>query len=227
MKVLNQKKRIIKVRKSQLLLFGSFLVFIGVVCLSWNHLLLIKEQVFEDVRLKLLEGDLEGTGEEIVTPNVENIEGNGQTPNNPSSPQAKPNYSYNYNYIGYLEIPKIGFKKGFVAKESKYNNISYNVAISEQANYPDEENGNFILMAHSGDSYISYFAYLYRLQLGDIAKVTYNNHQYRYRLVKIEEQPKVGVVAIHRDNYNVKALTLITCTKDNDYTQTIYIFELV
>ena len=65
------------------------------------------------------------------------------------------------------------------------------------------------------------------MQLGDIAKVTYNNQQYKYRLVKIEEQPKVGVVAIHRDNYNVRALTLITCTKDNDYTQTIYIFELV
>ena len=92
-----------------------------------------------------------------------------------------------------------------MAKESKYNNISYNVTVSEQANYPDEEKGNFILMAHSGDSYISYFAYLYRLQLGDIAKVTYNNQQYKYRLVKIEEQPQVGVVAIHR----------------------IYIFELV
>ena len=213
MKVLNQKKRIIKVRKSQLLLFGSFLVFIGVVCLSWNHLLLLKEQVFEDVRLKLFEGGFEGTSEEIVTPNVENIE--GEVPPAPSgggstSSQTKPNHSFSYNYIGYLEIPKIRLKKGFVAKESKYNNISYNVTVSEQAN-----------------SYISYFAYLYRLQLGDIAKVTYNNQQYKYRLVKIEEQPKVGVVAIHRDNYNVRALTLITCTKDNDYTQTIYIFELV
>ena len=230
MKVLNQKKRIIKVRKSQLLLFGSFLVFIGVVCLSWNHLLLLKEQVFEDVRLKLFEGGFEGTSEEIVTPNVENIE--GEVPPAPSgggstSSQTKPNHSFSYNYIGYLEIPKIRLKKGFVAKESKYNNISYNVTVSERANYPDEEKGNFILMAHSGDSYISYFAYLYRLQLGDIAKVTYNNQQYKYRLVKIEEQPKVGVVAIHRDNYNVRALTLITCTKDNDYTQTIYIFELV
>ena len=26
---------------------------------------------------------------------------------------------------------------------------------------PDVENGNLILMAHSGDAYISFFAYLY------------------------------------------------------------------
>lgn len=224
MQVLNQKKKTKRIKKSQLVLFGSFLVFIGVVCLSWNHLKYLREQVFEDVRIQMIDDDFESTSdsEEVVTPNVENVEADTSEV---VTPKPKPNY--NYNYIGYLEISKIGLKRGFVDKNSKYNNINYNVTIASTSNYPDVENGNFILMAHSGDAFISYFANLYRLNIGDVAKVTYQKNIYQYRLVKIEEQPKTGVVAIHRDNYNTKALTLITCTKDNDTTQTIYIFELV
>lgn len=224
MQVLNQKKKTKRIKKSQLVLFGSFLVFIGVVCLSWNHLKYLREQVFEDVRIQMIDDDFESTSdrEEVVTPNVENVEADTSEV---VTPKPKPNY--NYNYIGYLEISKIGLKRGFVDKNSKYNNINYNVTIASTSSYPDVENGNFILMAHSGDAFISYFANLYRLNIGDVAKVTYQKNIYQYRLVKIEEQPKTGVVAIHRDNYNTKALTLITCTKDNDTTQTIYIFELV
>lgn len=210
------KKR--KLESSQLLLIGAILVFIGIVFLSWNHLKLLREQVFENVRLQFVD-DTNQTNPEIISSNVENINEQEQTP------EVTPPKQYHYNYIGYLEIPRIGLKRGFVKKGSKYNNINYNVTISENADYPDVSKGNFILMAHSGDAYISYFAYLYRLQIGNIAKVTYEGKEYKYKLVKIEEQPKTGVVAIHRENYNKKALTLITCTKDNDSTQTIYIFE--
>lgn len=220
------KKKIKIVRKSQLLLFGSFLIFIGVVCISWNHLKILREEVFENVRIQMIDHDFEGTSDEkeetVVTPNVENID---DSSSNQVTGTVKPSYSY--NYIGYLEIPKIGLKRGFVDKNSKYNDINYNVAIGKTADYPDVEKGNFILMAHSGDAYISYFANLYRLGIGDIAKVTYRGEQYQYKIVKIEEQPKTGVIAIHRDNYNTKALTLITCTKDNDTAQTIYILELI
>ncbi len=218
MQVLNQKKKMNKIRKSHLLLFGSFLIFCGVVCLSWNYLQTLKEEVFENVRLKL--ADDSGTSEEIESLDIENINNEGDSIENTEN-------SIHYNYIGYLEIPKIGLKRGFVSKGSRYNDINYNIAISEQADYPNVKNGNFILMAHSGDAYISFFAYLYRLEIGDRANVVYNNKKYQYKLVKIEEQPKTGVVAIHRDNYKKNALTLITCTKDNDFAQTIYIFELV
>lgn len=207
-------------------MIGSFLVFIGVVCLSWNHLSYLREQVFENVRIKLIDKDGSSTGtsdnEEIPMPDVENVE---STPGDSTGVDGSRRPSY--NYIGYLEISRIGLKRGFVDINSKYNNVNYNVTIAQGSNYPDEKNGNFILMAHSGDAYISYFAYLYRLKMGNIAKVTYKGKEYKYKLVKIEEQPKTGVVAIHRDNYDTKALTLITCTKDNDTTQTIYIFELV
>ena len=81
-------------------------------------------------------------------------------------------------------------------------------------------------MAHSGDAYISYFAYLWRLNVGDSAFVTYNGYRYEYRIVDIYEVPKNGIVRIKR-NLGQTTLTMITCTKDNDYTQSVYISELV
>ena len=131
-----------------------------------------------------------------------------------------------YNYIGYLEIPKIKLKRGFVDRNSKYNNIQYNVTISDVANMPDVDNGNFILYAHSGDAYIAYFAFLYKLNIGDYAYVTWNNQKYTYQLVKKEDLPKTGVLEINRPNTNTKELTLITCTKDSDSQQSVYYFDI-
>ena len=79
-------------------------------------------------------------------------------------------------------------------------------------------------MAHSGNAYISFFDKLYRLQIGDKASVSYNAVTYNYQLTKIYNQAKTGTVAIYR-NPSVKTLTLITCTHNDDYNQTIYIFE--
>ena len=73
-----------------------------------------------------------------------------------------------------MEIPKIGLKRGFYNTDSKYNNIQYNVTLVDGSNLPDVVGGNLILMAHSGDAYISFFAYLYRLNVGDVAYVAYN-----------------------------------------------------
>ena len=130
----------------------------------------------------------------------------------------------NYSYIGELSIPKIKLRRGFVSKESRYNNIEYNITIANESNYPDVPLGNFILMAHSGNAYISFFDKLYKLQIGDEASVSYNANTYNYRLTNIYNQAKTGTVAIYR-NPSVKTLTLITCTHNDDYNQTIYIFE--
>ena len=73
---------------------------------------------------------------------------------------------------------------------------------------------------------ISFFAYLYKLEIGNIAYITYHGNQYTYQLVNRYDVPKIGVVSIKRD-YNKTCLTLITCTKDNDSLQTVYIFEQV
>ena len=79
-------------------------------------------------------------------------------------------------------------------------------------------------MAHSGNAYISFFDKLYRLEIGDEATVSYKAKKYKYKLTKVYNQPKTGQVAIYRDPTK-KTLTLITCTHNDDYNQTIYIFE--
>ena len=55
--------------------------------------------------------------------------------------------------------------------------------------------------------------------------IKYNNKIYTYKIVNIYTEAKDGVVTIYRDERK-SCLTLITCTKDDKTTQTIYILEL-
>lgn len=128
-------------------------------------------------------------------------------------------------YIGYLIIPKINLTKGFVDKRSSENDVEKNILVIDGSNYPDVENGNFILAGHSGTGWKAFFNELYQLQLGDEAQITYKGKKYIYNLVNIYKQPKTGIVAIYR-NYDIRTLTLITCTNNDQTTQTIYILEL-
>ena len=81
-------------------------------------------------------------------------------------------------------------------------------------------------MAHSGNAYISYFRYLYKLELGDMAYVTFKGKKYTYTLVNTYDVPKVGQAKIIR-NFDKTTLTLITCTHNSDDYQSIYILEQV
>ncbi len=185
----------------------------------------IKAKVFSEMKLAIYQDEINEDNETINDIGTSKIEqpttNNTQTENNNND---TPKSSVSYTYIGQLSIPKIKFKRGFVKKESKYNNIEYNVAIAKEADYPDVKNGNFILMAHSGDAPISFFEPLYKLELGDIATVSYNAKAYYYQLVKTYQVEKTGKIAIYRD-YNKKTLTLITCTHDDLTKQSVYIFE--
>lgn len=207
-----------KLKRSQILLIGSFLVFAGLITLSYGRLQVLREMIYESVRLALF---VEDTKVE-KTNNTEEIP--QEVTNTETKSEVKPKIKY--NYIGYLEIPKIGLKRGFVDPSSRYNNIQYNITISDKSNMPDVDYGNFILYAHSGDAYISFFAYLYKLNEGDYAYVTYNGEKYSYELVKIENVPKIGTLEVKRPNKNTKELTLITCTKDSDTEQTVYYFDI-
>ncbi len=132
---------------------------------------------------------------------------------------------YEKYYIGSLEIPKINFNKGFTSLDSPYNSVNKNIEVVKKSSYPDKEKGNFILAAHSGNSYLAYFRNLYQLTIGDKAYVNYKNKKYTYKIVNIYEQEKTGKIAIYRD-LDKSTLTLITCTKNSHTKQTIYILEL-
>lgn len=129
------------------------------------------------------------------------------------------------DYVGYLTIPKINLTKGFLDKRSTENNVDKNLLVVSGSNYPNTERGNFIIAGHSGTGWNSFFNDLYKLQVGDVAYVTFQNKKYIYSIVNIYTQPKVGKLAIYR-NYDKTTLTLITCTNNSSETQTIYIAEL-
>lgn len=224
MQMRNQLKVNNKIKKSHTLIFGSLLVFVGVISLSWNYFIKLKDEIYSDMRISMMDDlPVDNSSTSIVS----NVKPNEEIAEESSSEQQSENYYVDYSkYLGVLEIPKIRLKRGFYNLGSKYNNIQYNVSMVEGSTLPDVVNGNLILMAHSGNAYISYFANLYKLGIGDDAYVTYAGNSYHYQIVNIYEVEKNGTVTIHR-NYDKTTLTLITCTKDNDYAQTIYICELV
>ena len=59
-----------------------------------------------------------------------------------------------------------------------------------------------------------------------MAYITHKGTKYSYKIVNIYNVEKNGRVTIYR-NYDKTTLTLITCTKNNDASQTVYIAELV
>ena len=129
-------------------------------------------------------------------------------------------------YIGYLTIPKINLTKGFLDKRSTENDVEKNILVVEGSNYPDAEKGNLILAGHSGTGWKAFFNDLYKLQIKDIAYISYKGKKYTYSITNIYKQPKIGKLAIYRD-YSKTTLTLITCTNNDSTTQTVYIAELI
>lgn len=125
-------------------------------------------------------------------------------------------------YIAILEIPSISLKTGLVDFKSSENNVNEHVQIIAGSQMPNIKNKNLILAAHSGTSNISYFKNLYKLKTGAKVYIYYSGIKYEYILDNIYNVKKTGKVKIQR-NSNKSTLTLITCTKNNDTEQTIYI----
>ena len=208
-----------KIKKSQLCLFGSLLVIVGITVLSMEHIKELKKQVFSDMQLSFMNED--NTNDIIQdVPKVEEVK--EETPKEENTTKQI-DYS---KYTGIIEIPKIKLKRGFYNFGHRYNDIEHNVTVIGGSTMPDVVNGNLILAAHSGDAYISYFAYLYKLVIGDYVYITYNGITYKYQIVNIYNVPKTGSVTINR-NEAITTLTLITCTKNSDTEQTVYIAELI
>jgi LPXTG-site transpeptidase (sortase) family protein len=195
--------------------FGVILVFIGVALLLNNYIVEKREEVFSSMNLELSKEVSELTSKNTTEEENKKEENSDDT-------NTEEHYE---SYVGTLTINKIGFEKGFYAKGSSLNNVKFNIKILDVSAYPDEDSGNVIIIGHSGNYSNSYFANLYQLSVGDTASITYDNKKYNYKIVNIYNDTKDGTVTIYRDE-SVNTLTLITCTKDDDTKQTIYIFEL-
>ena len=204
-------------KTSTVLLFSIIVFILGLYLISYNYLVAKKEKIYSKMNLLLYEDEIPeriDDNKQVTEPEVVKEE-----------KEVKEQKNISYNYIGKIQIDKINLNRGFLDINSPYNNVSRNVTVIEKSSYPDVENGNLILAAHSGNCAICYFDKLYKLALNDKAIVDYNNYKYTYILKDIYNVPKTGEVEIRR-NIDQTVLTLITCTHGSDTEQSVYIFEL-
>lgn len=129
------------------------------------------------------------------------------------------------NYIGILEIPKINLKKGLVDKNSSSNNVDKNIYTLEETTLPDEQlNSHIILAAHSGNSYISYFRNLKKLDMKDRINFYYKGIKYIYEVTDKYEIEKTGTTELKITNKS--DITLITCISGTN-KQVVYVANLI
>lgn len=198
---------------------GTIIVFMGIGFLSTNFINQKRDMIYSNINLSLSNDNI--LNEEVVDSSNTNIDVNSDSDTVDVS-DNKNNYEY---YIGKIEIPKINLSRGFYDKNSSLNDVRWNVKVLKESSYPNVDKGNLILAAHSGNYSNSYFSNLYKLEMEDVVYIYYQNMKYTYKIVNIYNEKKDGDVEIKR-NSNKRTLTLITCTKDDEYHQTIYILEL-
>ena len=189
-----RKNKIKNKRYSILIMIGIFFIFLGSSYLIYNQYDNEKQDSIND---GLIEDYFKVEDEIIETPQKELEE-------------EKPVSKEKIDYIAVLEIPKIKLKRGIVNKNSFYNNVNRNIYTLKETTMPDEEDNSHIMLAsHSGNSYISYFKNLNKLNLNDEVYFFYKNNKYVYKVIKKYEVEKTGTVKLSKKNSS--DITLITC----------------
>ena len=201
-----------------ILIVGSLLLIIALILFHYEKILEINNEIYNNIQSKIYQEN--NKNNLIVNIDVDYI---NETDTNIDNPSLKEQPII--NYLAFLEIPKINLNQGILPKTSYYNNVNYHVQILDISDLPDVINGNMVLAAHSGSSNIAYFKNLYKLTKDDKAYIIYNNKKYSYQVVNIYNQVKKGSLNIYRD-LTKTTLTLITCTKNDKNSQTVYILEL-
>lgn len=207
-------------RKSQLFIVGSFLIIVGVGILGGK----IVNNYLDKKQEQDLINDFYEQQEEYVV-DVPVMEEELVKEEVAVQEEKKETTTPNINYIAVIKIPKIGLEKGLASKGSYWNNVNRNIEILSESDMPDVDKGNVILASHSGNSSISYFRKLNKLQNDDIVSIVYNGKEYKYKMVNSYEIEKNGYAHIVR-NAEKSTLTLITC-KHNTDKQIVVICELV
>lgn len=209
-KNVNKKEQLIKLVASFIFLIGSFM-YIGRI--AYNYYVELRDYSKAQEFLNIGKEEVEEIKVDIDEEEIK------------EQPKQEEKKTPNYNYIGVLEIPKINIKRGFLNIKDKGNNVNKNLQVIKGSDMPNVKNGNLIIAAHSGNSYISYFKNLHKLSNDDVAYVYFNNIKYTYKVAGKYDAEKNGKVTIHRDNKK-NTLTLITCSQTDKTKQIVYILEL-
>lgn len=179
---------------------GIYLVIIGIAILGFY---LIYNKSIEKRASDSVDDYINDTSIVNEISNEESIE---------EEKEEESNNKRSINYTAILEIPSIDLKQGVVDSTKNFSSINYAISVDKNSNYPNEL-GNFILYAHSGNSYISYFRKLNRVNINDDIYVYYQGTKYHYIIKNkydIEKTGKAKVISRKDDKY----ITLITCNQD-------------
>ena len=121
MQMQNQQKVNNKIKKSQTLIFGSLLVFGGIVFLSWNYFLRMRDEVYSDMRISMMD-QVPPEPQQIVTDNNEII-----VNDQPVVEEQQQNYTVDYSkYLGVLQKPKKPKKTPKKKTDTKKNKFEGN-----------------------------------------------------------------------------------------------------
>lgn len=205
--------------KNAKILLSILFTLIGLIMIFYSYFAGVKNNVFNKKNIELLEQQV------LITESIDEVN-EEDFDNTTVDLEDMVDADRVDAYIGYLSVPDVDIKRGFVSINSKYNSVGYNVMLIEGSKMPDQDKGNLILAAHRGNSSVSFFDKLYKLKDNAKAYITYQGKVYEYELRNSYLEPKDGELTIRR-NPNVNTLTLITCTRNDKTTQTIFIFELV
>lgn len=81
------------------------------------------------------------------------------------------------------------------------------------------------MYAHSGNSSISYFKNLNKVEINDVIYIYHNGVKYEYKILDKYDIEKTGKAEIYLTNTE-KYITLITCSQDQKNKQIVLIGSL-
>ena len=147
-----------KLSKNAKITLSILFIFAGLVLITYTYFDSIKRNVYNDMNIRYVEQQI------VLSEPLDEIIVNEKTTTNKTTTTTtttnkvgvktttKKTVDARDAYIGYLEVPDVKIKRGFVSPKSKYNTVGYNVTIIKGSEMPDVKNGNFILAAHRGNS---------------------------------------------------------------------------
>ena len=130
----------------------------------------------------------------------------------------------NEYYYAILEIPSINLRKEIFKVNDPNNNVDINLMLHKESIMPDNTNSQVIILGHSGSGIHGYFKELYKLKINNLVNLYYKGYIYTYEIKYIEKQDKTGTLYLNKKYPEM--ITLITCTKNDKNTQTIYYGKL-
>lgn len=119
-----------------------------------------------------------------------------------------------------LSIPKIELEEPIFEQDSKYNHLDKGIFWYPSSSL-EEEQGQMILLSHSGNAKISLFKELDALSIHDKITIFKEDVYYYFVVTDIYQEKKDGQIFIKKPSG--LSLALITCTKNTNDYQTVVI----